>query len=283
MKSILKSLFISLFPLMALLVAVYTIWHIANNVIVYYPVGRFIVATTIVIFFLGLFVKPVARTKANPKMYTFAIMLGFLISVLFGIIIEKNVSVIWPTLGLVAGWLIYIKWYSVFEQRTANEIVQVGSHLPELILIDTDGQEINTNTFQGNPSIYLFYRGNWCPLCMAQIKEIAQQYKALEERKVNTVLISPQPHKYTKRLAEKFDMHFNFLTDKDNTVAKQLHIHAPNGIPMGFQALGYDSDTVMPTVIITDTMGKIIFADLTDNYRVRPEPETFLHILDDNQ
>ena len=36
----------------------------------------------------------------------------------------------------------------------------------------------------------------------------------------------------------------------------------------------------MPTILITDAGGKLIFADLTDNYRVRPEPETFLKILD---
>ena len=36
----------------------------------------------------------------------------------------------------------------------------------------------------------------------------------------------------------------------------------------------------LPTVIITDAKGKIVFADLTDNYRVRPEPETFLKVID---
>ncbi|GAA4274348.1 hypothetical protein GCM10022258_36440 [Aquimarina gracilis] len=115
---------------------------------------------------------------------------------------------------------------------------------------------------------------------MAQIKEIASQYKELEKRKVNMVLISPQPHKYTKSLAKKFDVNFNFLVDEGNKVARQLNIFAKNGIPMGFQTLGYDSDSVLPTVLITNKEGRIIFADLTDNYRVRPEPETFLAILD---
>jgi len=46
------------------------------------------------------------------------------------------------------------------------------------------------------------------------------------------------------------------------------------------QALGYDTDTVMPTIVITDKKGTILFADLTDNYRVRPEPETFFKVLD---
>ncbi|MBW2550119.1 MAG: hypothetical protein JRE73_04995 [Deltaproteobacteria bacterium] len=44
--------------------------------------------------------------------------------------------------------------------------------------------------------------------------------------------------------------------------------------------LGYDSDSVLPTVVITDPSRRIIFVDLTDNYRVRPEPSTFLAALD---
>ncbi|MFO1228719.1 hypothetical protein [Roseateles sp.] len=36
--------------------------------------------------------------------------------------------------------------------------------------------------------------------------------------------------------------------------------------------MGYDSDTVMPTVVITAPGGRILWADETDNYRVLPEP-----------
>jgi len=45
-------------------------------------------------------------------------------------------------------------------------------------------------------------------------------------------------------------------------------------------ALGYDADSVLPTVLITDPNRTIIFADMTDNYRVQPEPSTFLAALD---
>ena len=114
---------------------------------------------------------------------------------------------------------------------------------------------------------------------MAQIKEIAAQYEELDKLGVNTVLISPQPHRQTKHLADKFNLNFHFLVDYKNKVARQLDIFAKNGIPAGFQVLGYDSDTVMSTVVITNREGKIIFADLTGNYRVRPEPDTFLKII----
>ena len=45
------------------------------------------------------------------------------------------------------------------------------------------------------------------------------------------------------------------------------------------QLLGYDSDTVMPTEDFEGLRTFGILADLTDNYRVRPEPETFMRVL----
>jgi hypothetical protein len=62
--------------------------------------------------------------------------------------------------------------------------------------------------------------------------------------------------------------------------AKQLGIFAKDGLPTGLQALGYDSDTVWPAVLITDAQGEIRFVDLTDNYRVRPEPSSFFAVFD---
>jgi hypothetical protein len=43
--------------------------------------------------------------------------------------------------------------------------------------------------------------------------------------------------------------------------------------------LGYDSDTVMPTVIISDTGGRVLWTHETDNYRIRPEPDVYLAVL----
>jgi hypothetical protein len=45
------------------------------------------------------------------------------------------------------------------------------------------------------------------------------------------------------------------------------------------QVLGYDSETVLPTVIITAAGGKILWSHQTDNYRVRPEPALYLKVL----
>ncbi|EZH73054.1 hypothetical protein ATO12_18740 [Aquimarina atlantica] len=280
MTNILKSIFISVFPVIALYFAIDSVIHLIDHGVSYRYIGRLIISLSIVTLFGLFFVKPVARTDANLKKYTLPIAIGFLISLLYGGVIEQDLNGSLPGVGLFLGWILYIRWYSTFKDREKNTVIKVGDRLPELELQDSEKNNIHTSKFIGNPSIFLFYRGNWCPLCMAQIKEIALQYKELEKRNINIVLISPQPHKHTKSLAKKFGLNFNYLVDQGNKVAKQLQIFSKNGLPMGFQILGYDSDTVMPTVIITNKEGKIIFADLTNNYRVRPEPEIFLKIID---
>ena len=75
-------------------------------------------------------------------------------------------------------------------------------------------------------------------------------------------------------------MPFHFLVDADHEASKRLGIFAKDGLPAGLQVLGYRSDTVWPTVIMTDADGTILFADLTDNYRVRPEPDAFLAVFE---
>ena len=117
-------------------------------------------------------------------------------------------------------------------------------------------------------------------MCL-MLREVAAEYSELAKKGVSLLMISPQSHSNTASLAQKFDVPMTFLVDKDLKAAKLLGIAALGGLPTGLEALGYDSDTVMPTVIITDADHRIIYADQTDNYRVRPEPATFLQVLAD--
>ncbi|WP_420552630.1 peroxiredoxin family protein [Tenacibaculum aiptasiae] len=271
MKNFTKSLFISAFPVFALIIFIKTI---ANANFNSSNIGLLISSITVVIFFAMLFIRPVARTTKNLSFYSTFIVIGFALN-LFNF--EQKTLVI--SVGLALGWLAYLTWYSSFNSRDTS-ILQEGKTLPDFVLENENSEKITLKDLKGDFKIFLFYRGNWCPLCMAQIKEVVAQYKELEKRNTTMVLVSSQPHKFTKSLAKKHSVPFKFLVDVKNKVAKQLGILHENGLPAGFQVFGYDSDVVLPTVIITDEDNKIIFADLTDNYRVRPEPETFIKIID---
>ena len=271
MKNSIKSLFISGFPVFALIIFVRTL---INSIFGINEIGLLISSITVVIFFSMLFIKPVARTTKTLTFYSNLIVLGFVLN-LFNF--EQQSLLISVLLAL--GWLAYLTWYSSFNSRNTS-VLEVGKILPDFTLENAQKERVSINNLSGDFKIFIFYRGNWCPLCMAQIKEVVNEYKELEKRNTDMILVSSQPHKFTRSLANKHKVPFHFLVDKDNNVAKELGLLHENGLPTGFQVLGYESDVVLPTVIITDKDNKIIFADLTDNYRVRPEPETFIKIID---
>lgn len=230
------------------------------------------------LLFLGyLFLIGSARTTAGLWPVTVGAIVGLLLT-LSGVE-ESPLHVVLAGSALI-GNLLYVYWYSRFG-REKNELLEAGKMLPDFELQTDKGAKVLSAEFRKQPSLLMFYRGNWCPLCMAQIKEVAAMYRQMEERGIKIYLISPQSHSQTSALAERFDVAMNFLIDKDSKAAERLQIKAEGGLPMGLQALGYDSDTVMPTVVMTDDKGEIIFADLTDNYRVRPEPEDFLRVFDE--
>ncbi|PCJ22323.1 MAG: hypothetical protein COB04_00365 [Gammaproteobacteria bacterium] len=178
----------------------------------------------------------------------------------------------------LAGFLVYVYWYSRFD-RSNNQVIEIGRSLPAFSLMDYEGNEYHDKDFKGKTTLFMFYRGNWCPLCVAQVKELVAEYKELIALGVDVVLVSPQSQRNTRQLAKKFDVAFKFMVDEDNKVAEILDILNTSGTPAGLGLLGYESDTVLPTVFIIDQQGKIVYADLTDNYRVRPETEDFLKVL----
>ncbi len=95
---------------------------------------------------------------------------------------------------------------------------------------------------------------------------------------VNTVMISSQTAADSQQLAAKFDVPITFLIDMDNELAKRLDIAAENVVPVGLPG-EHISNAAMPTLIVANASGTIVFSDQTDNYRVRPEPDVFLAIL----
>jgi len=177
------------------------------------------------------------------------------------------------SLGLA---LLYILWYSP-NGRTQVAELAVGAVFPDLEFRDLHGVVVRSTDWRGRPAIVLFYRGNWCPLCNVQVKELASGYRDIEATGARVILISPQSVDHSRDLAAKFEAPMTFLVDHGNAAARRLGIQHPGGTPLGL--VGYDSETVLPTAIVLDAAGVVRFSDQTDNYRFRPDPALFMEIL----
>ena len=270
--NLLKSLYISTFITWLTLVSVYALIQIARGAEPLLSwVGLALAAFAPLAFFLKAFLFKSPRTPRHPVEYSILSGLGLVMTIAISSRYGQAAGVIhvWAGITLLA-WLIYLRWYSVFRSRD-TQLLKVGSQLPKFSLESLDGTSVSSRDFMSSPHLLLFYRGNWCPFCTAQIEELAASYQRLEKMGLTVVLISPQPIEKNQRMAARFQIPMIFLRDPDGIAAKQLGIQHEWGTPMGLQLLGYESDSVLPTMLITDAKGYIIFSDQTDNYRVRPE------------
>ncbi len=278
--NLLKSIFISGFVTWLTLVTIYAVVELARGMEPMLSwLGLALTAFAPLVFFIKAFVAKSARTPRHPVEYSILSGAGLALTMAMSYRYGEAAGIvhIWAFITLLA-WLAYLLWYSVFRNRDATAL-SVGAALPDFQLETLDGHVVSSESFRARPHLLLFYRGNWCPFCTAQITELAAAYRRLEALGLTVVLISPQSSKKNQQLAARFDVPMVFLRDPHNAAAKTLGIFQKWGTPMGMQLLGYESDTVLPTVILTDTQGDIVFADQTDNYRVRPEPGDFEALL----
>ncbi len=169
--------------------------------------------------------------------------------------------------------------YVYSRQHRSTGVPEVGDRLPDFPLATLTGEPTSSAVLRDRPRVILFYRGTWCPFCMTQVRELAARYRELDRRGVGVALISPQRSDDSAELATRFDVPMDFFVDADGAAARALDLVQAGGVPMIYGA-GTDGDTVVPTVLITDARGTVIWRAVADNHRVRPDPEVFLEVLD---
>lgn len=271
-----KSLFIVLFLLLINL----TLLHVAtlswHSPLSAGWIGVFVLALPNFYLFVWMFMGRRARTSRNLHLLMATNLMGIAL-VLTDPAMETDP---WP---LVLGNLIffssiaYIFWYSHLGGRS-NAPLNEGDKLPTFDLKTLEGTTYSSEQFKGSAWLLIFYRGNWCPLCMTQIREVAGRYVELDRLGVKVALISPQPETKTQDLAKRFKVPMTFFVDADFKASKRLNLLAENGVPFGLKWFGHGEDTVLPTVLIINKHGRIVYSDQTSNYRVRPEPDQFLEV-----
>ncbi len=273
-----KRWFISLYLVVLAALVVTALYGLTRPMPWTAPAGMLLAAIAPLTFFTWLAGARPARTEAHPVIVSVLSGLGAVVTMMA---VYRYGDDLQPWLiGAVvalAGWLAYVTWYS--RQPVPVGAPVPGEPLPGFSLVDADGEEVSTISLRDHNAVLLFYRGNWCPLCTAQIQELAAAWRKVARYNARVWFISSQSQKHTREIARKFSIPAKFLRDPDNRVAKQLGIYAPGATPAGLEALGYPADAALPTVIVVDETGIIRFIECASNYRLRPDPDTYMKYL----
>ncbi len=183
--------------------------------------------------------------------------------------------------GLVVLLLIAGTGYLYYRKRSARpapEQLRRGQPLPEFAALDEAGNSLNSAELVGTPVVMIFVRGNWCPFCSRQVKNLTAYYKDIVDLGARLIFVTPKPQETTRRVAEFFDVEFEFWLDESLAATRELGLLLESGVPRDYYP-EYGRDTIWPTSLVIDAHGIIRFVELSKHIIDRPNPKTLLREL----
>ncbi len=171
--------------------------------------------------------------------------------------------------------LIACYWIRHRGLRAMPPQLKPGSPLPDFLAADEQGNPVRSTELHGAPTVILFVRGNWCPFCSRQVSNLTQHYRDIIDLGGRLILITPKPLETTRRVAEFFNVEFDFWLDDELSVTRQLGLLQNGGVPRDYEK-EYGRDTIWPTALVIDAAGIIRFTELSKHISDRPDPAVLL-------
>ena len=182
-----------------------------------------------------------------------------------------------------------IDW--LHSSAAENRAIRVGDPAPTFTLSDQNGKAVSSlELLNKGPLIVVFFRGRWCPFCVATLEAWRDALAQLQAAGAQFVAISPQLIRHNAFTADQHKLSFPVLSDEGNQVAKQFGI--AYRVPAEQEQLYRRSFVNLPhlhgdeswelplaSTFVISQKGKIAFADFRCDYRERPEPAAVLASL----
>jgi peroxiredoxin len=173
----------------------------------------------------------------------------------------------------------------------AQGALQVGAKAPQFELADAYGKLIRSEDLLSlGKLVVIFFRGRWCPYCVAQLEAMQQALPQIHARRANLVAISPQTARQTAFMVEQHQLKFPVLCDAGNRIAKQFGVgyRLPNYLEEQYRRTMINLpncngdqtwELPLPAAYGIEQDSTVTFAQVETDYRRRVEPEKILNWL----
>ncbi|EPR71820.1 peroxiredoxin-like family protein [Cyclobacterium qasimii] len=164
--------------------------------------------------------------------------------------------------------------------------LKVGDRAPDFVLPNAFGNMISlSDCLKSGPVILKFYRGEWCPICNLDLREIQQYVDQFNGFNTKVIAISPQKPDDALTITQKNELGFEVLSDSDQEVIKAYNLQFDPGKDYhqrrDLSALNGDGSITLP-VPATFVIGKdfrVIASHVEANYTERMTPVEILKVL----
>ncbi|MCX2574777.1 peroxiredoxin-like family protein [Pedobacter sandarakinus] len=165
---------------------------------------------------------------------------------------------------------------------SAQKGLAAGAKAPTFMGVDQNGNKIDLqNILKKHQSVVLFfYRGQWCPYCNKQIKELQDSLQLLTAKNAYVIGVTPETADNIAKTIKKTKAGFSIIQDKDDEIMKAYGVNFMMDDATFAKYKGFGVDLEMnngntrhtlpvPATYIIDRSGKIKFVYFDPNYKKR--------------
>ena len=175
--------------------------------------------------------------------------------------------------------------------QNKSEGLRINDKAPDFTAVDQKGEKVNLKKQlkKGNV-VLIFYRGQWCPYCNKQLKQLEDSIDFIKAKGATVLAITPEvPENISKTIA-KTNASYSVLYDEGLKImnaykvafqveAKTVEKYKGYGVDF-LKANGSNGANLpVPAVYIISKKGKIIYRFFEVDYTKRPSVKTILDHL----
>ncbi len=144
--------------------------------------------------------------------------------------------------------LIAFSLYTLNNLMAQKNKLQVGDRIPEFILKDQNGIDVNSHQFIGKKNLVLyFYPKDDTPGCTKEACKFRDEFEVFNDLNAQVIGVSSDSVASHKKFSEKYKLPFILLSDTDKTLRKAFGVPKFSGLIPG------------RVTYIIDKNGKIIY------------------------
>ena len=174
----------------------------------------------------------------------------------------------------------------------AQTALKVGAQAPVFVGVDNSGKKVDLQSLlkKHKAVVLFFYRGQWCPYCNKQIKQLQDSLQLLTAKGAYVVGVTPETGENINKTIDKTHASFAIIQDKGYKIMKAYQVNYTVDPDMLAKLKNYgvdldknngNTDHVLPVpaTYVINQSGKIIYAHFDKDYTKRPPVSDVLKVL----
>lgn len=176
------------------------------------------------------------------------------------------------------------------EAGIHKKALNVGDKAPE-VQVNLKGQKVPlSKIYSAGPVVLKFYRGGWCPYCMTELKHYDGMYNDFKDAGAQIVAFSPDTEEMSRKTTSTNELDFDVVSDLNHSIARKFGLVFKEdakivdqlkkaGVDLAAFQGNNNNELSMPATYVIGKDGRIAFAFVDADYRVRAEPSQVLEVV----